>query len=146
MLEVVLFPGKGMSLKRYKPYFPTLKFVDNSKIVLCHSLGIFKAIEYCKQHNIKFIVCIDGSYIDAVDVENIDIVTFRQDTRKNLGDEDKYKEIIYYSLPIDIAHYPYMNKKIREQILEKLIVNQELCVTIQEANKNLLLPSSVNPV
>ena len=125
---MIIFTGKNTPLKRYKPYFPNcnLRLIqdnDHPKVILCHSLGIVHAIQYCNQHNIyPNIVCMDGTNLidNNLSTLGFNICMFRKIERLGENDETLYTEIIYYDLQKDINHYPYMNKNIRDKIITKL--------------------------
>ena len=144
MAQVLFFPGYQTPLKRYQAYFPTLKLVTKAnlneiKVILCHSIGILYALEYCESHKIQpKIICMDGSYLTPefikdkpseiqaiydhyfslnIDSSKYQIYMFRQIGRKH---ESFLYQIIYYSIECN-QHYPYMNRKIRNQIVELLL-------------------------
>ena len=111
--ETILFyPGKLTHLKRYQSYFPrwTLVTIHQSpKVIICHSLGIESAI---LNHPGIPIIALDPSKLNLI--HDAPIYAWVQDKRQDLI--TTYKTI-YYSEP---THYPYMVKRIRDQIDRKL--------------------------
>ncbi len=129
MVQILFFPGYRTPIKRYQSYFPNVELVtklDDEKIrvILCHSIGILHALEYCESHQIwPDIVCMDGSYLTPgfvinkspeiqkiynnffylqIDPAKYKIYLFRFIERKH---EDIYYKIIYYtSLNNPIIH------------------------------------------
>lgn len=117
--EVMFFPGKNTPLKRYVSYFPKLSLTaSQNDIILCHSRGLDHAVQYCLQHKIEpLIVSMDGVQIDIP--EHLNVISFRPEHKQPLGDEYMYTKTIYYD--VKETHHPYMNKKVRDQIMREII-------------------------
>jgi hypothetical protein len=125
-MDLVIFPGNRTPLKRYRCYFPMfllreVKEGETPNQVLAHSLGLRKAVEYCVEHKIQMrIVCLDGVQLTEPPPEGVNILLFRPIEKKGADDEQWYDTIIYYSLPEQVRHYPYMNKHVRDKIVTEL--------------------------
>lgn len=119
-MRVAFFPGKGTPLKRYKPYFPNIELYipnnDEPDVILCHSLGYKHAVEFCRNNDISpKLVVMDGVILDE-NVEDLDIVFFCPVDRE----KQQVTEIITYEIDEQLKHYPYMNKNIRDKIVNEL--------------------------
>jgi hypothetical protein len=131
-MDLIIFPGKNTPLKRYKSYFKgfnirEIKDGDRPNVIMCHSLGIVTALEYCNEHKIfPRIVCIDGVNLTShkISTNGFYICSFRPVERRFEDDRLCYKEFVYYHLPEQIRHYPYMDKEIRDIIVNKLCVKE----------------------
>ena len=144
MTSILFFPGYRTPIKRYQSYFSNLKLVtemdENSiKVILCHSIGILHALEYCEIHQIQpKIVCMDGSYLTPeyvinkppqiqqiydhffslkIDPHKYMIYLFRFAGKKH---EDLYHQIVYYTY-IKNSHHPYMDRTLRNKIVRLLL-------------------------
>ena len=126
-VEVLFFPGKNTPLKRYIPYFKKLVLkIPREEIetltILCHSKGLENAIQYCKKNNLTSrIVSMDG--VRSVVPDDIKVVCFRPEHKRNIGDEKMYHKIIYYETNQETSHYPYMNKQVRDQIVKEIMID-----------------------
>lgn len=121
---VLFFPGKDTPLKRYVSYFPTLILntigSGNEDVILCHSRGLFNAIQYCHEHKISpLIVSMDGVQVNNVP-EDVQVISFRPEHKKDIGDEDIYHKTIYYTVNSKMSHHPYMDKTTRNKIIREL--------------------------
>lgn len=123
--KILFFPGKDTPIKRYTCYFPTLDLVTemgNEPVthILCHSLGLHHAIEYCLEHDHRpVIIAMDGTPVDSIP-EGFFVILFRPEHKKGRGDEDMYTKVVYYKVPEALSHYPYQKASVRDRILKYL--------------------------
>ncbi len=139
---LTFFPGYKTPIKRYNSYFPEHKLVaEITDTFLVHSFGLIQALILCHDKGIfpKKIIAMDTpnicrckieeklllltdeelkkgykNYLDRnISPEKYNIILFREERKKDYGDEKFYTSIIYYSGD----HHPYKVKKIREKIL-----------------------------
>lgn len=128
-MQLAIFPGKGMTIKRYQAYFPMFNLCNigdtvttHTTMALCHSRGLIDAILYCGSHDISpKIICMDGSdippqlYASCIKYE---IIAFRPIHKQFYPDSECFSQIIYYNIDEKIRHYPYMDKNIRDKIVK----------------------------
>ena len=120
-MDLIIFPGKNTPIKRYRSYFPkyNLREIapgDKPDVILCHSIGIVNALNYCTIHKLSTrIVCMDAVEIKTQIPDNIHIYMFRP-ANKHVESDTKH-EVIYYDIDENIRHYPYLNKRVRDQII-----------------------------
>jgi hypothetical protein len=154
MSQCVFFTGYKMHSKRYTSYFPELNMVYDSlpsnneyfDIILTHSVGIIKALNYCFENKFRPLIIIamdppdisektireryndmdynlkkiyDNFYSNVIDISAYPVHVIRN--RKNIGytDKDLYKDIYFYDQD---THYPYQIKAIRDKIV-KIVKN-----------------------
>jgi len=120
-MELIIFPGKNTPLKRYRSYFSKYNLreitdEDKPNVILCHSIGIEKALNHCIKHNLNpRIVCMDGVEIKIKIPANIEIIMFRPVNK--YVESDSKCNVVYYDIDDKIRHHPYMSKKVRDQII-----------------------------
>ena len=127
-MDLIIFPGNNTSIKRYRSYFPKYNLYspreitlgDKPNVILCHSIGILNALNYCIKHNIiPTIICMDGVEIKDPIPENIRICMFRPIDK--FVESDINYEVIRYKIDDDEnRHHPYRVKKIRDQIVKEI--------------------------
>lgn len=112
-LKVGVFPGKDMPLKRYKSYFPTLILEeskeDNLLVVLCHSKGIEKAMQYAQQNPHSKIIAMDPSTFPIGQKNFYVWARFGREIPEGVENLNIYQEQ---------THYPFQIKKIRDKMID----------------------------
>lgn len=121
--KIVFFPGKNTALKRYVPYFPMFELIKpeddpNPKCILVHSLGLYDAVTYYANSVIKpVIISMDGVKLDSV-AEDTTIISFRPEHK--IDNYDNGSKVIYYKVKPELSHYPYMDKRVRDIIVQEI--------------------------
>ena len=123
-MDLVIFPGKNTPIKRYRSYFRgyNLREIEPGEkpsIILCHSIGITRALEYCTGNDVlnTAIICMDGVEIEMEIPGNIRIYMFRP-VDKHVSTDVKCEQVIRYDIDTKIRHHPYMDKKTRDKIIK----------------------------
>jgi hypothetical protein len=110
---VWLFPGRNMTLKRYKPYFPSLELMiedptHEAVVILCHSRGIDAALEAKSDLPI---VALDPTTFST----DSRVVSWTHEGRQ--GEVPEGAQIVIYT---PSTHHPYMVKAVRDKILRHI--------------------------
>lgn len=105
-MQVTFCPGRGMSLKSYRSYFPGWQLVSEpTPIVVCHSRGIDRALEMSPE----LIVALDPAWFPE---NNPQIHIWVQAQRV------VPEHVLNVHIYDEVTHYPYQVKRIRDEVVK----------------------------